>query len=206
MRNSLGVVYTNECGFEPIFNEGDMFGWLLFTELLDPLEEFCEAQPTAAPVAGPPTSAPEPDEECSCSPRSFTFRFDFEGECPGNIEADDAIERVGCVIDNDFGDQLMDNTPTMVTRIQIEEQTAGGGIMKLDIANQVFVNGDTFTYESASEDGFLIPVSLQLVLEGENEIGATVFNVNLFEYTNECGIEVEFDDDAAVGWLIIVSV
>jgi len=29
VRNSLGVVYTNDCGVEPIFNEGDEFGWLI---------------------------------------------------------------------------------------------------------------------------------------------------------------------------------
>jgi len=109
------------------------------------------------------------------------------------------------VIDNDFADQVMDNTPSLVTRISIEEMTASGSIMKEDITNQVFLDGDTFTYESASEDGFLTPVSLQIVLQGENSIGVGVFNVNLFEYTNECGTEVAFASDAAVGWLIIVS-
>lgn len=144
-------------------------------------------------------------ETCSCSPREFTFRFDFNNTCPGNIEPDDAIERVGCVIDNDFQDQVMDNTPTRVIKVSIEETTSIGSIMKLDISNQVFENGDTFTYESASEDGFLVPTSLQIVLEGENQINVGVFNVVLFEYTNECGAEVVFADDAAVGWLIIVS-
>lgn len=30
VRNSLGVVYTNECGVEPIYTEGDALGWLIF--------------------------------------------------------------------------------------------------------------------------------------------------------------------------------
>lgn len=30
VRNSLGVVFTNECGVEPIFTEGDELGWLIF--------------------------------------------------------------------------------------------------------------------------------------------------------------------------------
>lgn len=178
---------------------------LMQTAFSNPIAEYCQAQPTAAPVSGPPSPTPEPVETCSCSPREFTFQFNFTGECPGNILPDDAIERVGCVIDNDFQDQVMDNTPARVTKVSIEETTASGSIMKLDISNQVFENGDTFTYESASEDGFLTPTSLQIVLEGENEIDVGVFNVVLFEYTNECGAEVVFADDAAVGWLIIVS-
>jgi len=180
---------------------------IMFTqsEVSDPLAEFCEAQPTAPPVSGPPSPAPMPSDECSCSPLEFTFRFDFTGQCPGNIETDVALERVGCVIDNDFGDQVMNNMPTRVTKVSIEEVTSSGSIMKLDITNQIFVDGDTFTYVSATDDGFLTPVSLQLVLEGENDIGIGLFNVILIEYTNECGEEVTFASDAAVGWLLIVS-
>lgn len=202
VRNNVGVVYTNSCGEEPIFTTGDTLGWLVFSEVSDPRDEFCEAQPTAAPG---PTPAPEPSEECSCSPMEFTFRFDFDGDCPGNIEDDDAIERVACVIDNDFGDQVMDNTPTTVTKVTIEEVTASGGISKLELTNEEFANGDTFTYESTSAEGFQTPVSLQLVLEGVNQVNVGVFNVILFEYTNECGEAVEFDSDAAVGWLVVVS-
>ena len=183
----------------------DLMSHPIQTSLSEPLAEFCEAQPSAAPVAGPPTPAPEPTAQCSCSPLEFEFRFDFSGGCPGNIEPDAAIERVGCVIENDFGNQVMNNTPTRVTKVTIEEATASGSIMKEDITNESFMNGDTFTYTSVSDAGLMIPVSLQLVLEGENDIGVGVFNVNLFEYTNECGEDVVFTSGAAVGWLVIVS-
>jgi hypothetical protein len=33
VRNNLGVVYTNACGVEPIFNEGDDLGWLIFVSI-----------------------------------------------------------------------------------------------------------------------------------------------------------------------------
>ena len=34
VRNSLGVVYTNACGVEPIFEVGEKFGWLIFVSAI----------------------------------------------------------------------------------------------------------------------------------------------------------------------------
>lgn len=170
----------------------------------DPLDELCEASPTSPPVTGPPTTAPDDTNLCSCSPRTFTFRFNFNGKCPGNVEPDDAIDSIECEMDNDFGEQVMDIVPAVVTKITIEEETESGTLVTEDITNDFFSDGEMFSYTSISEAG-VTPTVLKITMLGSNSIGVAVFNEICIQYTNECDQPVTFEPDAEIGWLLIVS-
>jgi hypothetical protein len=134
----------------------------------------------------------------------FTFRFNFSGKCPGNVEPDDAIETVECKVENDFGEQVRDLVPVEVSFISIEEVTESSTVFEEEIQNRVFVDGETFTYTSASQDG-VTPTELKLRLLGFNDIGVAVINEIIIRYTNECDQPVTFEPDAEIGWLLIVS-
>ena len=186
---------------------------LLQTDFAPPYDEFCESSPTPAPSAtiGSPTAAPVALADlCSCSPTVFSFRFNFDGECPGNIKDGNGIESVGCVADNDFGGEVKDMMPRLVTKITITEFGQDGSIIMEDEMSEQFLNGDVFDYTSIAATGILpnseVPVTLQITLSGQNEIGVSLFNTVAFRYTNECDEYVSFEPDAAVGWLLIVSV
>jgi hypothetical protein len=107
-------------------------------------------------------------------------------------------------VENDFGAQVRDMVPVEVSSIRIEEVTESGTVFTEDVERQVFVDDETFSYTSASQDGET-PTELRLRVLGLNDVGVTVINEIVIRYTNECDEPVTFEPGAEIGWLLIVS-
>eukprot|EP00985_Skeletonema_marinoi_P018954 scaffold10717_cov215-Skeletonema_marinoi.AAC.2 len=115
--------------------------------------------------------------ECVCSPRTFTFRLNFNGSCDVNtIQGNPGVNGTQCELrGNPPGNEVEDKTPVEVVFVQIMEVTAEKN-WRHKIYEGPFYDGDTIDYTSMSDSlqpGELlgeqdVPLGFFMKLTGKN--------------------------------------
>jgi hypothetical protein len=142
----------------------------------------------------------------ACSPTSFTFGLNFEGECPGNInKTRPGIDGTDCYFVRNSSLAL---PPIMVRSIQIIENTLELGSLYVETFLGDFEDGDTLEYTSVTAGDLTdendVPGGIQLNILGEDSNGVPVTNSIIIDYSNSPNeFPVLIGDE--IGWIVIVS-
>ena len=151
-------------------------------------------------------------EICACSPRSYEFTFDFSLTCPPvNITLGDGVEATSCLVSPFGALNIVDLVPVSVESIDILELGQNLRVVAQTDINDVFLDGDSFTYTSAVADPDSIeeiqqiPRALQINIVGTNEKGDEIINVFIVTFNNECGSYPLFEEGEYAGWARFVS-
>ena len=100
--------------------------------------------------------------------------------------------------------------PMSVQNIQIFELDQNLQVVAQTVRVGSFVNGSNFTYATIistrpeSINPTSLPHGLQLVITGLNRNEATVVNIYIIIYTNDCGIFPILIEGQTAGWTIFV--
>jgi hypothetical protein len=142
----------------------------------------------------------------ACSPTSFTFGLNFEGNCPGNInQTRPGIDSTDCYFVPRSGDTL---SPITVRSIQIIESTLDLGNLNVETRFEDFEDGDSLEYTSVTagklNDENDVPGRIQLNIRGVDTNDNSVTNTVIIDYSNSPdAFPVQIGDE--IGWIVIVS-
>jgi hypothetical protein len=157
---------------------------------------FCVAEPKRKPG----------DRLFTCSPKSFTFSLNFNGQCPGNIASSLGIDGTDCffVPDPNYTSPLV-----VVKLIQVIEVNLDLSNLSVENLNGDFEDGFTWKYESVTagelSDEQEIPGGIQVNIRGQDEDGNMITNSVIIDYSNsEDGYPV-LEVGNRIGWIVIVS-
>jgi hypothetical protein len=150
---------------------------------------------------------------CACTPSSYEFVFDFNLFCPPvNITLGDAVEETSCSV-GPFGSQdVTDLIPVSVQNIDILELGQDLRVLVQEKIEGNFVNGDSFRYQSiTNEPGAIttpldIPRAIQLNIVGVNVNDEPIINVLIITFTNDCNSYPVLVNGQNVGWTFFVSI
>jgi len=146
-------------------------------------------------------------EICACSPRSYEFTLDFSLTCPPvNITLGDGIAATSCLVSPFGRPNVADLVPISVRSIDVLELGQNLRVVAQTDINDVFLDGDSFTYTSvvadpdSIEEAQQIPRALQINMVGTNEEGGEIINVFIVTFSNECGSYPLFEEGESAGW------
>ena len=152
-------------------------------------------------------------EICSCSPRTYEITLDFSLTCPPvNITLGNAIEATSCLVSPFGAPNVVDLVPVSVDSIDVLELGQNLRVVAQTDIDDVFVDGDTFTYTSVVADPDSIdtvqqvPRAIQLNIVGTNKDGEQIINVFIVTFTNDCGSYPLFEEGESAGWARFVSI
>jgi hypothetical protein len=141
----------------------------------------------------------------ACSPTSFTFGLNLEGNCPGNInQTRPGIDSTDCYFVPRSGDAL---SPIKVLSIQIIEITLNLGNLHEETITREFEDGDQFEYTSVTSgklnDENDVPGGIQLNIRGVDNNGTDIANTVIIDYSNSPdAFPIQIGDE--IGWIVIV--
>ena len=144
--------------------------------------------------------------ECVCSPRTFTFRLNFNGSCDVNtIQCNPGVNGTQCELrGNPPGNEVEDKTPVEVVFVQIMEVTAEKN-WRHKIYEGPFYDGDTIDYTSMSDSlqpGELlgeqdVPLGFFMKLTGKNAGDESLCHGIIWMYNlDNCDAEPITEGDA----------
>jgi hypothetical protein len=142
----------------------------------------------------------------ACSPTSFTFGLNFEGNCPGNInQTRPGIDGTDCYFVRNASIAL---PPIIVRSIQIIENTLDLGNLYVETFIGDFEDGDKLEYTSVTagmlNDENDVPGGIQLNIRGVDSNDVPVTNTVIIDYSNSPdAFPVQIGDE--IGWIVIVS-
>jgi hypothetical protein len=141
----------------------------------------------------------------ACSPTSFTFGLNFDGNCPGNInQTRSGIVSTDCYFVPRSNDAL---SPIIVRSIQIIESTLDFGNLHEETITRDFKDGEQLEYTSVTSkklnDENDVPGGIQLNIRGVDSNGTAVSNTVILFYSNSPdAFPIQIGDE--IGWINIV--
>ena len=155
---------------------------------------------------------------CSCSPRSYTFQFNFSQTCPPiSVNPDDrpGVADATCLISPFGNPEVQDLIPIQIDSIDILELDPDLQVVSQENIVGPFFDGDTIGYTSVStqldpdeqladqEEG--LPRGIQLNIIGVNAADQPIINVFLVTYDiTDCEGEPFVLGDT-IGWTEVVD-
>ena len=152
--------------------------------------------------------------ECVCSPRTFTFRLNFNGSCDVNtIQGNPGVNGTQCELRGfPTENEVEDKTPVEVVFVQIMEVTAEKN-WRHKIYEGPFYDGDTIEYTSMSDSlqpGELlgeqdVPLGFFMKLTGKNAADESLFHGIIWMYNlDNCDAE-PITEGNAIGLFEVVE-
>jgi hypothetical protein len=142
----------------------------------------------------------------SCSPKSFTFRLDFDGQCPGNIASRQGIEGTDCFF---IRDPKHTSPLVAVKSIQIIEVNLDLSNLSVKNLNGDFEDGYSWKYDSLTagelSDKREVPGGIQLNIRGVDSDGNVITNSVIIDYSNKENAHQFLEVGDKIGWIVIVS-
>ncbi len=159
--------------------------------------------PTISPVptvSFNPTSSPT-EKQCSCSPRVYYLKLDFDLGCPLNVtDSRGILDESLC----GFSNNQQNLKPIVVTEVSIKELAP----FTLEVykehkwQNQTLLNGATVRFVSLSDEGIILG-GLEGRIKAINADGEFEHFFKL-EFSNTCEI-LPFKKEDSLGFLVFVS-
>jgi len=152
--------------------------------------------------------------ECVCSPRTFTFRLNFNGSCDVNtIQGNPGVNGTQCELRGfPLENEVEDKTPVEVAWVTIMEVTAEKN-WRQKIYDGPFYDGNTIEYTSMSDslqpDELLgdqdLPLGFFMKLTGKNAADESLFHGIIWMYNlDNCDAQPITEGDA-IGMFEVVE-
>ena len=149
---------------------------------------------------------------CPCAPSTYEFTLDFSLTCTsGNSILGDGVAETECSVspfevNSSVNPVVSDFAPETVQFIEIIEFDQYNSILKEEMIEGDFKDGDTFSFISNAGRGVNIPKRIQFSILGKNKDGQGLINIYIITFTNSCEAFPVLSDGQSVGWTRFVSI
>lgn len=148
-------------------------------------------------------AAASAQDACYCQPLRYTFTLDFSGVCENERRTTGGFTDTTCLID--------EGTAVSATHIVVEELSQEVDARPINVVNITgpFSQGDTFDFESLlvsqpTNDSSTFPGGLIVEVFGVSATGASVRNIWIALFSNDCSIFPVLPVGDGFGWTTLV--
>ena len=165
----------------------------------------------AATVHISPCAAQLGSTVCSCSPPAFEITFDFSVTCNDTDVANNTgVAEAECNVSPFQGGVAIDETPVVVSTIDVVELDRSNQVLKSSSVFQEFLNGDTFTYVTTSANvsavnSATVVGAWQISMIGSNAQQQPLLLMWIIKFTNDCQSYPVIVEGSKIAWSVFVS-
>jgi hypothetical protein len=148
---------------------------------------------------------------CSCSPPAFEITFDFSVTCNDtDVVNNTGVAEAECNVSPFQGGVAIDETPVVVSTIDVVELDRNNQVLKSSSVFQEFLNGDTFTYVTTSANVSAVNTATvvgawQISMIGSNAQQQPLLLMWIIKFTNDCQSYPVIVEGSKIAWSVFVS-